>query len=76
MQVNIVRQAVYDIFKTLEMILKVHGCALLDYATWYRENHKENDIYAQWITLVACHHIVHVNFLAPSISWTLVQFED
>ncbi|KAA6417370.1 MAG: hypothetical protein FRX49_12699 [Trebouxia sp. A1-2] len=73
-KVNIVRQAVFDIFKTLELILQVHGRAILDYATWYRENNKDKEAYADYITLVTCHHIVHVNFLAPSIQWTLVKF--
>ena len=71
---NIVRQAVFDIFKTLELILQVHGRAILDYATWYREHNKDKEAYADYITLVTCHHIVHVNFLAPSITWTIVKF--
>ena len=40
-QVNTVRQAVFDIFKTLEQILHVHGQAIMDCATWYREHNKE-----------------------------------
>lgn len=68
MQVNTVRQAVFDMFKTLEQMLHVHWRAIMHYAIWYREHNKEKVTYADYITLVTCHHIVHANFLAPRAS--------
>ena len=48
----------------------------LDYVCWHREKHPETDTYAQLITLVCCHCIVHADFLAHNLNYELILFPD
>jgi hypothetical protein len=67
-------QACKEMLHTVGLFLENHGRAILDYAVWYRENHSEEDTYAQYITKIAAHCVVHSNFMAPSVQWPLVLF--
>lgn len=69
-----VLQAVKDIFRYLNQIVLHQGRSVLDYAVWYRENHKERDTYEQTIQLVTCHCIVHSDFMQGDITWHVVPF--
>ena len=73
-QVNIVKQAVIDVMRTIERIVMMHGSAVVDYAIWYREMPKEPKDYSESITHIACNKIVHIRFMAPSVTWSVVQF--
>ena len=73
-KVNVVEQAVKDVIATIDKIGIHHKRAVLDYAVWYREKHQEMTTYAEYITWVACCAIVHVNFMAPNVSWEVVKF--
>ena len=75
-KVAAVVKASTDVMACVDKILFTHRRGVLDYAFWYRENHKELDTYADYITLVASHCIVHCEFLAPSVTWTLVKFSE
>ncbi len=74
-KLNAVIQAAKDIIGCLNAILRVHGRGILDYAVWYRETRAYDDTYSRYITKVACHCIVHGNFLAPSVKWDVVEFK-
>ena len=75
MQVNIVKQAVIDVMRTIEKIVSIHGSGVVDYAVWYRERPTEIRDYSDAITHVACNKIVRIKFMAPSVTWALVQFK-
>ena len=70
----IVLQGCADIINCVLKICQRQGRAILDYAVWYREHHREEDTYSEYITRLACHFIVHTSFLAPNVTWELVQF--
>lgn len=67
------KYAMIDVFICAEEIIKVHGRSLLDYCIFHQELEKDKT-YEQYIHLVACHCLVHSNFLAPGISHLLVNF--
>jgi len=69
-----VRQAVQDVFTTLDFILTDHGCCVLDYAVWYRETNKATDDYSSLITYITTDCIVNSNFMAPAVNWKLTKF--
>ena len=74
-KVNAVLQAVKDIFACLDKICVKYQRSVLDYALWYREKHRPATCsYSHFITLVTCHCLARVDFLAPNIAWDLVQF--
>ena len=69
------KHAVSDIMRTIENIVSIHGVGVVDYAVWYRERPAEPKDYSDPITHVACNKIVHIRFMAPSVTWTIVQFK-
>lgn len=69
-------QASKDVIWTLDRITHEFERSVLDYAVWYREKHPETNTYSELITLVCCHAIVHSDFMAPNISYPLVQFAE
>ena len=69
-----VQQACSDILACLTKLTDIHKRAILDYAVWYREKHKEETTYSEFITLLTCHNIVHSDFMAPDARWEVVQF--
>jgi hypothetical protein len=73
-KVAAVLQAARDMFRCLDQILRVHMGSLLGYATWYLEKHGQYDSYAEFITASICKLVLRSNFLAPRLSWRLVQF--
>jgi hypothetical protein len=73
-KINAIRQACVDVLKCLDQILTVHKRAVLDYADWYREHYMVPTTYADYVTLLTCHSIVHSDFLAPGITWQVVTF--
>ena len=73
--VAVVVQATKDVMLCLDQIVHAFERSVLDYAVHYREKHQETDTYAQYITLVCCHCITHSDFLAPQVTWPLLQFQ-
>lgn len=73
-KLNVIEQGVKDILTCVDQIARHYKRSILDYAVWYRENQLALDTYQQYITRLACCAIVHVNFLAPDISWPIVEF--
>ncbi|PNW72677.1 hypothetical protein CHLRE_15g640550v5 [Chlamydomonas reinhardtii] len=73
-KLNMVEQGVKDILSCIDLIGCHYQRSVRDYAVWYREKHPELDTYVQYITRAACCAIAHVDFLAPNITWDLVQF--
>lgn len=71
-----VLQASYDILQCVDLIMTKYKSSVLDYASWYRESHKEEDTYSDYVTKLACHFIVHTNMLAPNIAWEVVKFPN
>jgi hypothetical protein len=71
-----VLQASRDIISTLDLIVKAFERSVLDYAVWYREKHQETNTYGELITLMCCHSIVHSYFMAPNITYPLIQFPE
>ena len=74
-KVNAVMQAAKDVVHCLDKIAQHYKSAVLDYATWYREAHKEEATYSEFITRLTCHLIVHTSFLSPNLVWDVVQFD-
>jgi hypothetical protein len=73
-KIQAVLQACKDIFRCLDQLLSANGSGLMDYAVWYREKHREEDTYSDYITKQVCHNIVHEELLAPATAWKLVKF--
>jgi hypothetical protein len=71
----IIVQGVKDIMRCLDIIVSKYQRSVLDYAVWYRERCQPDEPYENFITLYACHCIVHSDFLAPNIAWDVVRFE-
>jgi hypothetical protein len=72
---RMILQACCDVLYTIANILSVHGKGISDYAQWYRERRSQNrDSYEARITLIACNCIIHSEFTAPNVIWTLVEF--
>lgn len=80
-RVAIVIQGARDVLATIDTILTRHGRGILDYAVWHRENATTADrfyglegTYEAYVTLIACHAIVHMDFMAPNVQWAVVHF--
>lgn len=74
-KLNCVEQGCRDIIICLEQIGSTHRRSMMEYAVWYRELHQGPTDYSAYITLQTCQSIVHNNFMAPNVTWALVQFE-
>lgn len=75
-KLNVITHGVKDIMRCIDTIVSRYQRSVLDYAVWYREKHPATDTYVDFITLYACHCMVHADFLAPNISWEVVKFSD
>jgi hypothetical protein len=75
-KLQVILQAARDVVRTIDMIFEVHGRGIVDYCIWYRETHESVETYAKYVTVVACHCVVHSKLLAPQITWQLVTFPD
>jgi hypothetical protein len=73
-KLNAVQQACEDVITCLNQIGQIHQRSLLEYCLWYRESHKQPGNYREYITLVTSHSVVHNDFMAPNVVWTLVEF--
>jgi hypothetical protein len=73
-KVAIVEQGLKDIMRCLNLIATKYKRSVIDYAVWYRERHDSYDAYDLYITLLACHLIVHTDFLAPDVVYDIVRF--
>ena len=67
-----IAQACVDVLATLDLILVKYGRSVLDYAVWFRETRPSEATYREYIAVIACHSIVHSNFLAPGVTWDVV----
>ncbi|CAM9998072.1 unnamed protein product, partial [Ectocarpus fasciculatus] len=73
-KLNCVEHGCRDFVTCLGQIGTVHQRSMLEYAVWYRELHVNPATYEQFITLMTCHCIVHNDFMAPNVLWTVVEF--
>ena len=73
---NVVLQTAKDVLVTINLIYETHGRGIVDYCIWYREHHDSFDTYARYVTLVACHNVVHSELLAPRVTWATVTFPE
>lgn len=73
---NVALEAAKDVIRTVNIFFETHGRGLVDYCIWYGDKFESVDTYAKFITLVACHHVVHAGLSAPRISWTMVTFPE
>lgn len=69
-----VMKAVRDVFRHLDEIVRKNQRGVMDYAIWYRENHRLLESYADYIKLVTCHCIVHGDFMNNSVRYEEVPF--
>lgn len=73
---NIILKATQDVFSHIDKLLETQQRMILDYCVWYREKYSNaTDSYEQYIQLVACHCVVHSEFLAGNMPWVVVPFE-
>lgn len=74
---NIVKQAINDVFHSLNSILRQYPREILDYAVWFCEKHSfsSDTDYATYIQIVTCRVIVHSDFLAGNIDWRVVDLQ-
>lgn len=72
-KLNIIQQGCVDIMTCLESIGQVHQRSLLEYCNWYHENHAK-DTYESYITKITCLAVIQSGFVAPGITWQLVEF--
>jgi hypothetical protein len=70
---NILLYAALEVFVCAEQIINSHKRSLLDYCIYHREL-DICDTYEHYIHLVACHCLVHCNYLAPGIKYQPVEF--
>lgn len=75
-KLHVILHAARDVLTTIDMIYDAHGRGIVDYCIWYREAHESVETYAKYITVVACHCVVHSELLAPQITWKLVTFPE
>jgi hypothetical protein len=75
-KIRTVMHASKDVMLCLHQIATRYQRSVLDYAVWYREKRREEGTYAELVTRITCHCIVHMDFLAPNVSWDVVQFSD
>lgn len=75
------RRATRDVLKTVADITERHQRSVIDYAMWYRERVQPPDehanpteAYAHYITRLACHCIVHSEFMYGAVNYDLVRF--
>jgi hypothetical protein len=73
-KLNVIEEGIRDIISCINMIGVKYQRSILDYAVWYREKYPNDDTYESFITLYACHCIVHSDFMAPNITWEVIQF--
>lgn len=71
----ILLKATKDVFVYVDQLLREYQKQILDYCVWYREKSSNLEDYAEYIQLVACHCVVHSQFLAGNVAWNVVPFE-
>lgn len=70
---NVLVYAMVDVFICAEQIILDYKRSLLDYCIYFRELSKDST-YEDYIHLVACHCLVHSNYLAPGVKYQAVEF--
>lgn len=73
-KLNCIEQGCRDIITCLGQIGNTHQRSMMEYAVWFREVYQTPADYADFITLMTCHSIMHSDFMAPNIVWTLIKF--
>lgn len=71
---DMVKQGAFDVMDCINTIGESYKRMLLDYAVWHRERYPAPSTYSEYITLCACHCLVHSNFLAPNINFIPVMW--
>lgn len=73
-KVAIIEQGLKDIMRCLNLIVTKYKRSVIDYAVWFRERNDNYEKYDLYITQLACHLIVHTDFLAPDVVYDIVLF--
>jgi hypothetical protein len=73
-KLNIIEQGCRDVISCLNQIGTMHQRSILEYCVWYREGHPVPGTYVEYITLVTSHSVAHNEFMAPNVTWSLVEF--
>ena len=73
-KLNIVEQGCKDVISCLNQIGTMHQRSILEYCVWYSESYPVPDTYYQYITLVTSNSVIHNDFMAPNITWSVVEF--
>lgn len=76
--INMLKYSMRQVFICAEEIILTHRRTLLDYAIYHREHsrYRNPGTYEEYIHLVACHCLVHSNYLAPGIQYPVVEYAD
>ena len=70
---NMLKYAAVNVFECAEQIVMQNPRYILDYAVVHHKRGKQTT-YEEYIHLVACHCLIHSNFHAPNITFSLVDF--
>lgn len=71
---NILQQAIMDVFAGINLIYNKHRQGLLDYAVWHRETRPNSNSYSEQMIRIACDCIVHSALFAPGEKWDAIEF--
>ena len=71
--INLLSYATVEVFICAEQIIQSHRRSLLDYCIFHREL-ALCETYEHYIHLIACHCLVHSNYLAPGTKYPPVEF--
>jgi hypothetical protein len=73
-KLNCVEQGCKDIITCLGQIVQAHQRSMMEYAIWFHETYQTPDDYRDFITLMTCQCVLHNDFMAPNITWSVVKF--
>ena len=76
--VTLLKYSMREVFKCANQIAQAYQSSVLEYAIYHREysSYKAPANYAQYIHLVACHALVHANYLGPLVEPQVVNYAD
>eukprot|EP00047_Mylnosiga_fluctuans_P012099 m.270967 g.270967 ORF g.270967 m.270967 type:complete len:108 (-) comp40151_c0_seq1:192-515(-) len=65
-------QGIKDVIDAINGIFNLHDREMVDYAIYHREKYVSTDpepSYNEYITLIACHFLIHTEFMPPTVTW-------
>ncbi len=74
--IALLKYSAREVFICADMIACEHQRSVLDYAIYHRDysEYRAPIDYAQYIHLVACHSLVHGNYLGPAVHPSVVEY--